>query len=85
MTYCVLGQQYEENLKCLSLVMKVINVLHVAKDDMLLVGDAWRNLLHAVGHLPQVGLTDRHIQAFLYFTRSFSKGSFSPPDIPGGL
>lgn len=42
----------EEELKCPSLVMKVINVLHVAKDDMLLVGDAWRNLLHAVGHLP---------------------------------
>lgn len=30
----------EEELRCLSLVMKVIYVLHVAKDDMLLVGDA---------------------------------------------
>lgn len=48
-----------------SLVMKVIYVLHVAKDDMLLVGDAWRNLLHAVGHLPQVGLTDRQIQTHI--------------------
>lgn len=55
----------EEELRCLSLVMKVIYVLHVAKDDMLLVGDAWRNLLHTVGHLPQVGLTDRQIQTYM--------------------
>lgn len=41
--------------------MKVIDVLHVAEDDVLLVGDAWRNLLHPVGHLPQVGLTDGQI------------------------
>lgn len=64
MAHCAFSRQYElesevhssmtpeEELKCLSLVMKVINVLHVAKDDMLLVGDAWRNLLHTVGHLP---------------------------------
>lgn len=57
----------EEELKCLSLVMKVIYVLNVAKDDMLLVGDAWRNLLHTVGHLPQVGLTDRKIQTYMKY------------------
>lgn len=55
----------EEEIKCLSLVMKVIYVLHVAKDDMLLVGDARRNLLHTVGHLPQVGLTDRPMQTYM--------------------
>lgn len=82
----------EEELRCLSLVMKVIYVLHVAKDDMLLVGDAWRNLLHTVGHLPQVGLTDRQIQTYMkhiffyfFFTRRISEGLFSPPDTPGGL
>lgn len=36
--------------------MEVIDVLHVAEDDVLLACDAWRNLLHTVGHLPQVGL-----------------------------
>lgn len=55
----------EEEVKCLSLVMKVIYVLHVAEDDVLLVGDSWGNLLHAVGHLPQVGLTDRQIQTYM--------------------
>lgn len=82
----------EEELRCLSLVMKVIYVLHVAKDDMLLVGNARRNLLHTIGHLQQVGLTDRQIQTcmkhiffYFFFTQSISKGSFSPPDTPGGL
>lgn len=41
----------------LSLVVEVVDVLHVAEDDVFLVGDACRNLLHAVGHLPQVVLT----------------------------
>lgn len=39
-----------------SLVVEVVNVLHVAEDDVLLAGDACRNLLHTVGHLPQVCL-----------------------------
>lgn len=43
--------------QCLSLVVEVVDVLHVAEDDVLLVSDAHRNLLHAVGHLPQVVLT----------------------------
>lgn len=46
---------------CLSLVVEVTDLLHVAEDDMLLVGDACRNLLHTAGHLPQVGLTDVQI------------------------
>lgn len=77
----------EEDLKCLSLVMKVINVLHVAKDDMLLAGDAWRDLLHAVGHLPQVRLThtQAHSDSCLFGLRAFQRVSFSPPDTPGGL
>lgn len=41
----------------LSLVVEVVDLLHVAKDDVLLVGDARRKFLHAVGHLPQVVLT----------------------------
>lgn len=45
--------------------MKVIYVPHVAEDDLLLVGDSRRNLLHAVGHLPQVGLTDRQMQTYM--------------------
>lgn len=36
--------------------MEVVDVLHVAEDDVLLAGDARRNLLHTVGHLPQVRL-----------------------------
>lgn len=36
--------------------MKLVEVLHVAKDDVFLVDNARRYLLHAAGHLPQVGL-----------------------------
>lgn len=39
--------------------MKLIEVLHVPKDDVFLVDDAMRNLLHATGHFPQVRL-NRH-------------------------
>lgn len=82
----------EEELSCLSLVVKVIDVLHVAEDDVLLVGDAWRNLLHSVGHLPQVGLTDGQIHTYVkhvffmsfFIIQSNSEGSFPPPDTPGG-
>lgn len=38
------------------LVVKLVEVLHVSKDDVLLVDDARRNLLHTAGHLPQVCL-----------------------------
>lgn len=38
------------------LMVEFIKVLHVSKDDVLLVEDPWRNLLHSTGHLPQVGL-----------------------------
>lgn len=55
----------EEELSCLSLVVEVIDVLHVAEDDVLLAGDAWRDLLHPVGHLPQVGLTDGQIHTYV--------------------
>lgn len=41
------------------LVVEVVDVLHVAKDNLLLVGDAWRNFFHPIGHLPQVRLTGR--------------------------
>lgn len=44
---------------CLSLVVEVADILHVSEDDVLLVGDARRNLLHPAGHLPQVRLTHR--------------------------
>lgn len=44
----------------LSLVVEVPDILHVAEDDVLLVGDARRNLLHTAAHLPQVVLTHRH-------------------------
>ena len=47
-------------LLVLLLVMKVIDILDVAKDDVLLVEDASRDLLNPTGHLPQVCLhTDR--------------------------
>lgn len=38
------------------LVVEFVEVLHVSEDDVLLVDDSWRNLLHSAGHLPQVGL-----------------------------
>lgn len=41
---------------CFLLVVEFIEVLHVSKDDVLLVDDSWRNLLNSTGHLPQVGL-----------------------------
>lgn len=37
-------------------MVKFKEVLHVPKDDVLLVDDSWRNLLDPTGHLPQVGL-----------------------------
>lgn len=48
-----------------SLVVEVVDLLHVAEDDVLLVSDAWRNLLHAAGHLPQVGLKETHREVFM--------------------
>ena len=36
--------------------MELVEVLHVPKDDVFLVDNTRRNLLHATGHLPQVGL-----------------------------
>lgn len=38
------------------LVVELVKVLHVPEDDVLLVDDPWRNLLHSAGHFPQVGL-----------------------------
>lgn len=38
------------------LVMKLVEVLHVAKDNVFLVDNTRRNLLHTAGHLPQVRL-----------------------------
>ena len=37
-------------------MVEFIEVLHVAKDDVLLIDDSWRNLLNSAGHLPQIGL-----------------------------
>lgn len=37
-------------------MVEFIEVLHVAKDDVLLIDDSWRNLLNSTGHLPLVGL-----------------------------
>lgn len=75
--------------------MEVVDLLHVAEDDVLLVGDAWRNLLHAAGHLPQVGLTGRERERervrHSAQTKSHSRGligvfCFSlPPDTHGDL
>lgn len=42
--------------RCFLLMVEFIEVLHVAKDDVLLIDDSWRNLLNSTGHLPQVGL-----------------------------
>lgn len=41
---------------CFLLMMELIEVLHVSKDDVLLVDDSWRNLLNSTGHFPQIGL-----------------------------
>ena len=38
------------------LVMKIVDLLDVAKDDMLLIKDPRGDLLHTTGHFPQVGL-----------------------------
>lgn len=39
-----------------SLVMELVDLLHVPEDDELLVHDAGRDLLYSAGHFPQVGL-----------------------------
>lgn len=39
-----------------SLVVELVEVLHVAKDDVLFVDYAWWDLLNTTGHLPQVRL-----------------------------
>lgn len=38
------------------LVVELVEILHVPKDDVLLVDDPRRDLLHATGHFPQVRL-----------------------------
>lgn len=38
------------------LVVKIVDLLDVAKDDMLFIKDPRGDLLHAAGHFPQVGL-----------------------------
>lgn len=37
-------------------MVELVEVQHVAKDDVLFIDDAWRDLLNTAGHLPQVGL-----------------------------
>ena len=37
-------------------MVELKEVLHVPEDDVLLVDDPWRDLLHSTGHLPQIGL-----------------------------
>ena len=46
-----------------SLIVELIDFLHVPKDDELFVHDAWGDLLHATGHVPQVGLAGRETEA----------------------
>lgn len=41
-----------------SLVVELVDLQHVSEDHELLVHDAGRDLLHAAGHLPQVGLPE---------------------------
>lgn len=40
-------------------MVELIEVLHVTKNDMLFVDYPWRDLLHATGHLPQIGLDEQ--------------------------
>lgn len=42
-----------------SLMMELIDLLHVSEDNELLVDNARWDLLHTAGHLPQVGLARR--------------------------
>lgn len=42
--------------------MELVEVLHVPKDDVLLVDYSCRNLLHTAGHLPQVRLQNDSIE-----------------------
>lgn len=37
-------------------MVELVDVLHVAKDDVLFVDDPWWNLLHTAGHLPEICL-----------------------------
>lgn len=44
--------------------MELIEVLHVAEDDVLFVDDPRGNLLHTAGHLPKIRL-QQHTKRFL--------------------
>jgi hypothetical protein len=64
-------------------VVELVEVQHVAKDDVLFVDDAWRDLLNTAGHLPQVGLettrrTTHHIYLVVFLTSDLSTTRNSP-------
>lgn len=50
-------------------MVELVEVLHVPKDDVLLVDNPSGNLLHAAGHLPQVRLqkdTSEKVRTWIY-------------------
>lgn len=53
--------------------MEIINLLDVAKDDVLLVDDARRNLLYSTCHLPQVRLDRRATQETSHAKMSYNQ------------
>lgn len=47
-----------------SLVVELVDFLHVPEDDELFVDDARGDLLHPAGHFPQVGLPKKEAKGF---------------------
>lgn len=47
-----------------SLVVELVDFLHVPEDDELFVDDARGDLLHPTGHFPQVGLPKKEAKGF---------------------
>lgn len=45
------------------LVVELVEILHVAEDDVFFVDDSRRDFLHAAAHLPQVRLVKHNTTA----------------------
>ena len=51
-------------------MVELVEVLHVAEDDVLLVDNPWWDLLYTTGHLPQVRLETRKKRTTVSIQRS---------------
>lgn len=68
-------------------MVELVEVLHVPKDDVLLVDNSSGNLLHAAGHLPQVRLqkdTSEKVRILKQMCACVCPSEHPHPDTPVG-